>query len=363
MTRWRAGLRLPLPVDIDGPTGVATLHPLQIRALASAFQPAWAPQLDLHAGATQAPAAANLQAEVATLLSANPSALGRGIALGARALTNALAERPFVHEALRQLGAGAFEVALAFIDNLVDREVAVLAAQRDGSAILMDVLSALATAPPAPSPAQKASLDRANALTATIVVGASTPPPEAMRRRAEKTVTVDTVKLDGSNRDPAADMRLADAMFAQCNVRLTHSANQTASPAQTNAWIGNDHSLADPSCGSLSAEQRKLSQGANAAFGLSGRIRVFYVQALDSKARANSCPPAGVAALVKGVTWISNDATDRTLGHELGHQLIDSGPGVDDHVKDQARLMAVSNVTRLGETLTDRECNRVYNNA
>lgn len=362
MTRWRAGLRLSLPVDIDS-TGVATLHPLQIRALASAFQAAWAPQLDLHATANQAPSAASLQADVATFLSATPSALGRGIALGARALTNALAERPVVHESLRQLGAGAFDVALAFMDNLVDREVAVLAAQRDGFGILTDVLSALAAAPAAPSPAQKASLNRVNALTATILVGASTRPPDATRKRAEKTVSIDTVKLDGTNRDPAADMRLANTMFAQCNVRLNHSADKTASTAQTNAWIGADHVVDAPSCSSISAEQRKLSQGAKTDFGLNGRIRVFYAQALASKARASSCPPAGADALVKGVTWIGNDATDRTLAHELGHQLIDSGAGVDDHTKDTTRLLATSNDTRLGETLNDRECNRAYKNA
>src|SRR4029450_5842607 len=39
MTNWRAGFRFPLPVEVDPVTGVATLHPLQIRGLAGAFDP------------------------------------------------------------------------------------------------------------------------------------------------------------------------------------------------------------------------------------------------------------------------------------------------------------------------------------
>jgi hypothetical protein len=54
MTNWRAGLRLPLPAEIDPVTGVTTLHPLQIRGLASAFDPAWAPLLQRGAAAAVA---------------------------------------------------------------------------------------------------------------------------------------------------------------------------------------------------------------------------------------------------------------------------------------------------------------------
>jgi hypothetical protein len=194
MTRWRAGPRFPLPVDIDAGTGVATLHPLQIRALAGAFQAAWTPLLDQRATAT--PVTATLQADVGAFLTKTTDTLGRGIALDARALTNAPAERPFIREVLRQLSPGAFDVALAFMDNLVKREADVLASQRDGFGILMDVAGALAPAPATPSPTQQASLDRANLLIAGLAGASAAAPPDAMRSRAEKTVDVDTVKLD-----------------------------------------------------------------------------------------------------------------------------------------------------------------------
>ena len=78
MTNWRSGLRFPLPVEIDEATGVATLHPLQIRALAGAFDPAWAPLLDSRASATIAPLAATVQADVTAFLARETTALARG---------------------------------------------------------------------------------------------------------------------------------------------------------------------------------------------------------------------------------------------------------------------------------------------
>ena len=151
MTNWRAGLRLPLPVEVDEGTGIATLHPLQIRALAGGFNAAWAPLLDTAATANAAVAAATLTADVTAFLGHEPTALARGIHLGARALTNAVAELPFIREAFRQLGLASFDVALAFMDNLVNREISLLAAQRNGAAILDEIRNALAATPAAPT--------------------------------------------------------------------------------------------------------------------------------------------------------------------------------------------------------------------
>lgn len=363
MTKWRSGLRFPLPVDIDAASGVATVHPLTIRALASGFDAAWVPLLETRASATAAPAAATLQSDVQAFLAQRPDALSRGIALNARALTNAVAERPFVQEVFRQLAPAArFDVALAFIDSLVNRERDVLAAQRDGFDILVDLSVVIASPPAVLSQKQQESLTRADNMIG-IVTGAAAAPPEAMRSNAVKTFNVDTVKLVGSNRDPEADMRQAASMFEQCNVRLNHAGKHIATPQQTTDWIGGDGIVTTASC-SGSPEQRRLSVGANSDFNLGSRIRVFYVPALSTRDRASSCPPAGIPTLFKGVTWLGNHSEGRTLGHEIGHQLIDSGPGVDDHPRRQpTRLMATSNDTLTGETLIDSECTRIYRNA
>jgi len=64
MNKWRAGLRLPLPVEIDEATHVATLNPQQIVAMAGTFDAAWAPLLEQRATATVAPSAGLVMLQV-----------------------------------------------------------------------------------------------------------------------------------------------------------------------------------------------------------------------------------------------------------------------------------------------------------
>ena len=179
MTRWQAGLRFPLPVEIDESTGVATLHPLQIQNLASAFDPTQEPLLDSGAQATAAPPAATLQTDVTAFLTQKPTALERGIHLGARALTNAMTTLPFLQEVFRQAGADSLEIALNFMDFLVNREIGILAAQRDGAAILAAVQGVLGTAPATPSTSQQERLTRATNMLNRVSGVTAQAPPEA----------------------------------------------------------------------------------------------------------------------------------------------------------------------------------------
>ena len=214
MTNWRSGLRFPLPVEIDELSGIATLHGLLIQQLATGFNPAWLPLLDQRAAGTVAVPAATLRADVTAFLMRETTPLARGVHLGARALTNAVAERPFVREVFRQLGAASFDVALEFMDNLVNREVGVLAAQRDGAAILAEIRAALGAAPPTPTATQQASLTRANLMLGLVAGVAAQAPPVAARTRAEKNITVDTLKLDGSTHNPSTQVATASAILA-----------------------------------------------------------------------------------------------------------------------------------------------------
>jgi hypothetical protein len=97
---------------------------------------------------------------------------------------------------------------------------------------------------------------------------AAQPPPIATRARPEKTVTIDTVKLDGSTHNPETDVEIANAIFAQCNVRLAHGVNATAANAETTGWLGGNTDLASaPVCGVATAEQRNMYVGATASSG------------------------------------------------------------------------------------------------
>ena len=362
MTRWRAGLRLPLPVRIDEATHTGILHPLNIRALASAFDAAWLPLLDQRASASVAPPAATVRADATAFLVATPDALGRGIALGARAVTNATAELPFIREVFVQLGAAAFDVALQFMDFLVNREISLLAAQDDGAAILAQIGSALAALPAAPSATQQASLARANRMLALVAGVVPQAGPGAMRTRAEKTVTIDTVKLDGSSRDAVADVATANSIYAQCNVRLVPGINATATAADTAAWVGRDRICATGTCTAASVEERTLMAGATARFGLSSRLRAFYLLNIGSGARAESFPPycaTGGAASVRNMIKITNNSNGRTLAHETGHILLNNG----DHPANLQRVMGPAGGAPQGEAFLDSECSTLYANA
>jgi len=359
MTEWRAGLHFPLPVDIDAATGIGTVNTDIIRSLAATFDPAWAPALDQRAAATVAPPAATVRADVTAFLAAAPTSLGRGVGLGARAITNAQAGLPFIREAFNQLGANRFEVALAMIDELVNRDISLLAAQRDGAAILAVVRTALAAAPAVITADQQASLTRANAMMTRVAGVVAAAPSAAAPIRAEKVVTVDTVKLDGSSFTPSTLVAVANAVYAQCNVRFTHGIDATATPAQTTGWLGADRALAvAPACGSSTAEQRAMFNGATTAFGLTARIRAFFVSSITGyAASAVSIPQycaTGTLAPFRNYMAIENGADTSTMAHEVGHILLNSGGHPVGSIM-QAR-------PRPNE-ITDPQCTTIYTNA
>jgi hypothetical protein len=360
MSRWRAGLRFPLPAEIEELTGIATLNPQQIQALAAAFDPAFAPLLDTRASATGA-APPTLAADVAAFLVREPTALARGIHLAARALTNTVAELPFVRTAFQQLGPDGFDVALAFMDNLVNRDITLLAVQRDGAAILAVVRTALGSAPATPSAAQTASLQRANLMLGLVAATVALVPPAAARAQPRKTVTVDTVKLDGSTHTPSADVALASSILEQCDVGIRHGVNATATNAQTTTWLGGNTDLAtSPSCGAATAEERALFNGATATFGLTAPIRAFYPATFSGSGAGGYSVPAfcatGPAAPLRGMVVLRNVTTREDLAHEIGHTLLNSG------AHPAANLMSPFS-GRAVVPLTDAQCTTIYANA
>ncbi len=363
MIRWRPGLRFPLPVEIDEATGIGTLHPSLIRSMAGAFDTAWTPLLDLHAAAAAAVPAARLAISVTDFLARETSAMARGMHLGARAVTNALAELPFIREAFNQLGSGGFDVALALMDSLVNREVALLASQRDGAAILAEVQTALGTAPATVTADQQASLDRANLMLGRVTGVTAVAPPTARRTRAEKTVTVDTLKLVGSNHNPAADIAVANAIFSQCNVRIAHGVDAddtTAAAPQTTTWLSGDTDLrSGNNCASPSGEERAIFRDASSHYGLgSGDFSAFFVETFSGTSGSGYSCRRGLNPHLhfRNKIVVRNNGDTDTLAHELGHHLINSR-------RHKPASSIMSGRPRRTVELTDWQCNRVYSNA
>lgn len=158
---WQGGLRFPLPVEIDV-NGNGIVNKDLIRSLAAGFINAWEPLLDQPATAVVASSPVDLQKAVADFLISHPNASERGIALAARTITNPVEAKPFVEEAISQLGANSFDVALEFMDTLVNSQITLLASQKAGASILGIIRSALANPPIPLSANRQESLNRAN---------------------------------------------------------------------------------------------------------------------------------------------------------------------------------------------------------
>ena len=164
MTEWKAGLRFPLPIDVNQVTGERTLNPDLIATWANTFDPAWVPLLDITPAATIAPTQATLEQSVQTFLQEIQTLTARGIHLSARAMRNAREAEPFIQEVFRQAAAKAFDLALAFMDQIVIHQFDLLVSQTTGQGIIDTIRNALANAPVSLSPSQQQSLARANRL-------------------------------------------------------------------------------------------------------------------------------------------------------------------------------------------------------
>jgi hypothetical protein len=153
---------------------------------------------------------------------------------------------------------------------------------------------------------------------------------------------------------------VANSILAQANVRFNLVSNQTATLAQTNTWLGGNTDLrTSPSCGVATAEERGMMIGATAQFGLTSRIKAFFLQSFSgSGALAYSVPNfcgTGPAFVLRGMAVIPNVAGRGDLAHESVHILTN----MEGH-RPAPNLMSTD---PLGVVLTNTQRNRIYNGA
>ncbi|HEX2188352.1 MAG TPA: DUF4157 domain-containing protein [Longimicrobiaceae bacterium] len=192
------------------------------------------------------------------------------------------------------------------------------------------------------------------------------PPPQECPGGV-KTVTVDTVSLHGSSGDPLGDLAFANTVFAPCCVRFDLVSGGTVDTATTDSWIGADHVMSwDTSGAAVNAEESATYDGATSYFGLTSRLRVFYVDDITPGARALSRPAVfatGLAAPYRGMITVTNGAGRRTLAHEFGHVLLNASGAVHTtHPGGTDNLMEPTN-TATGSRLEPSQCATVFANA
>lgn len=194
-----------------------------------------------------------------------------------------------------------------------------------------------------------------------------TEPPASKKNGCQttKSVTIDLVRLSGSNRDPASDLAFANTVFRQCCVRFVKRGDHTATRGETTRWLGGDQDLQRiHSCSSAHQEEKDLRQNVTARFGLTSRYKVFYVRSMTPPLRGVNFSPdcsSGDRAPFNRHLYVANSAARRTLAHELGHIPI---RGLRDHSAhgDGTRNLMEPTNTATGEHLTDAQCVEVRNN-
>jgi hypothetical protein len=164
MTGFAAGLRLPLPVEIDVSTGDWIVNSNLIRVWAGAFDPAWQPLLTRRPTHLTQPDPAALDQEVATFLQQHADAQSRGIALQARVAANAFEAVFLFFRVFQQLGAQAFDVALEFVNDSVNHQLSLLAGLTAGNAVLRRLQMALTAPPVGLAAGRQGDLRRANTM-------------------------------------------------------------------------------------------------------------------------------------------------------------------------------------------------------
>jgi hypothetical protein len=181
-----------------------------------------------------------------------------------------------------------------------------------------------------------------------------------------KTVTVDLVSLAGSTRNPPDDLTFANGVFKTCCVQFALRKGLSVAPSLSNTWLGGDTTLNRGTSPGVVREEAPTYDGATSAFGLSSRIRAFYVEAIDPPARATSRPPVwatGPAAPYADMVIVTNGAASRSLAHEFGHLLLNvSGAVHTAHPGGTDNLMEPTD-SATGETLEPTQCTTIFANA
>jgi hypothetical protein len=122
-----------------------------------------------------------------------------------------------VHEVLRSPGEALDSRTRAFMGEPVPAMTNWRAGLRFPLPVEIDELTGIATLHGMLiQQTQQASLDRANLMLGLVAGATAQTQPVAARTRPEKTIAVDTVKLDGSTQNPSTQVEMANAILPQC---------------------------------------------------------------------------------------------------------------------------------------------------
>src|SRR5262249_41613780 len=179
--------------------------------------------------------------------------------------------------------------------------------------------------------------------------------------------SIDLISLREAGRTPSTDLAKANEIFKKCCVQFVKGQEHTVPNDISDGWLGGDTDLkAADGCGAVEPEEKALFDGAAQKYGLSSRMRAYYVKSITVNPAAYGYSLGPYCATGPAAPYVNNlvieaDALADTLAHELGHILINRGAhsGIDDP-NDTNNLMVGG---RTGSDIDDSQCQRIYKNA
>ena len=136
----------------------------------------------------------------------------------------------------------------------------------------------------------------------------------------------------------------------------------TVSPELSDRFLDGDTDLQMAGCGNVAQEELDTFLGATAEFGLSSRIKVFYVASMTPSNQGTSAAllcATGPRAPLRDMVVVMNGHNRRTLAHEFGHILMNT---FADHSVVPNNLLHISRGST-GERLEPVQCAIVFSRA
>jgi hypothetical protein len=141
------------------------------------------------------------------------------------------------------------------------------------------------------------------------------------------TVVVDVVMMRGASGDPLGDIDFANGVFSQCCVQFSLGTGVTVEPDLSDSFLGGGTDLPTAGCGAATPEELAMVLGSTEQFGLTGRIKVFYVASMTPSLQGLSTAPlcaTGPRAPLRDVVYVMNGHSQRALAHEFAHILMNT---------------------------------------
>ena len=195
--------------------------------------------------------------------------------------------------------------------------------------------------------------------------GGSAKTVEKTCENGTKKVTIDFVKMKGSNGNSANDLAFANNVFKDCCIEFVAGTEATMPDAISDSVLGGDTDLNVAPCNAVSSEDLITFLTGTSLFSLTNKIVVFYVETLHQGTErlggdsTSQICATGPRAPMQGMVEVANGAPSRTFPHELAHILMST---FEDHKVTEDNLQHISGGAK-GEKVAPVQCAIMYTRA